>query len=131
MLFRFHGYLICHRLGCCSASFQRAAMINMVTIIAHLHTTRFPASVFGFLWSIIFGNGEVRVSLLSQSAPLRADLVTIKSLKLPASPGGYQPPDRLISNTQPPEGGELLRANIVIQRALCVTTPPKIHHHTI
>lgn len=134
VLFRFHGYLIGHSLGRCSGSFQRVAMINSgYHHRTSAHTTRFPASVFGFLWSIIFGNREERVSLPFQSdvrwAP--ADLVTIKSFTLPAWRGDYQSTDRLISNMLPPEEGELLRANTVIQRALCAMTPPKINHHTI
>lgn len=57
LLFRFHGYLILRSLGRGPASFQRAAVINS----GYHHrtsadTTRFPASAFGFLRSIIFGN---------------------------------------------------------------------------
>lgn len=129
VLFRFHGYLIRHSFGRCSGSFQRVAMINS----GYHHrtsagTTRFPASVFGFLWSIIFGNREVRVSLLLQSdlrwAPLQADLVTIKSFMLPARRGDYQSTDKLISNMQTSRGR---RAS---EGKYCDTESTVCHHTT-
>lgn len=110
-----------------------------VTITAHLQHNQSCSlsapcpAVFGFLWSIIFGNPEVKVSLLLRSHVLRAPLRSsgndqvVQVTDITKWLSTHWQTRIKYATTRPrwTSGGD-----VVVQSAPCVLMPLKINHDT-